>query len=85
MQAVYRFQAGSEQNPKLPIELPSPNLYTMLPREWPLARMSVSFRRANMLLRATLWRRVAELNFRGCAFEDLPELAMQDIKEDIDL
>ena len=35
----------------------------MLPREWPLARMSVSMRHASVLLRVTLLRRLAELSF----------------------
>ena len=43
-----------------------------VPREWPLARMSVSLRHVNMLLRATLLRRVAELSFQGHTFADLP-------------
>ena len=46
MQAINRFQFGSA------VDLPSHNLYTMLPREWPLARMSVSFRHISVFLRA---------------------------------
>lgn len=67
MQEIYRFQVMSIQRPQPPSELP-----TTLPREWPLARMSVSIRHVSILLRVTLLRRIAELSFRGHAFVDLP-------------
>ena len=55
----------------------------MLPKEWTLACMSVSIRHVNMLLRATLWRRVAELTFQGHPFEDLSEQVMQELVGDV--
>ena len=37
----------------------------MLPQEWPLARLSAQLRHVGVLLRVTLYRRLAELSFRG--------------------
>lgn len=56
----------------------------MLPREWPLARMSVSIRRVSVLLRVTLLRRLAELSFRGHDFVDLPKEVVREVRRDVD-
>ena len=50
----------------------------------PLARMSVSIRRVCVLLRITLFRRLAELSFRGHAFVDLPREVVQEVHRDVD-
>ena len=58
----------------------------MLPREWPLARTSVSIRRVSVLLRITLLRRLAELSFRGFAFTELPRevVVVKEVRRDVD-
>ena len=40
--------------------LPSLQLYSDLPREWPMARLCISNKQVNRLVRTFLWRRVAE-------------------------
>lgn len=38
---------ASHQSPTQQVALPALNLHTMLPREWPLARMCISRRQVN--------------------------------------
>ena len=47
------------------ITLPRMQLYSDLPREWPMARLCVSYKQVNRYVRAVLWRRVAESALRG--------------------
>ena len=54
-----------------PPTAPPVSLYANLPQEWPLARLSVQLRHIGVLLRVTLYRRAAELNFRGVDFRHL--------------
>ena len=80
MQELHRFQKLSLLDPSQPgASPPAPpptNLYAMLPREWPLARMSV--------LRVTLLRRLAELSFRGIGFTELPREVVREVHHDVD-
>ena len=66
----------------LPPAVPPVSLYANLPQEWPLARLSVQVRHISVLLRVTLYRRVAELNFRGVDFRALPREVMRNIVND---
>ena len=66
----------------LPPVVPPVSLYANLPQEWPLARLSVQVRHISVLLRVTLYRRVAELNFRGVDFRALPREVMRNIVND---
>ena len=66
----------------LPPVVPPVSLYANLPQEWPLARLSVQARHISALLRVTLYRRVAELNFRGVDFRALPREVMRSIVDD---
>ena len=66
----------------LPPVVPPVSLYANLPQEWPLARLSVQVRHISVLLRVTLFRRVAELNFRGVDFGALPREVMRNIVYD---
>ena len=66
----------------LPPVAPPVSLYANLPQEWPLARLSVQVRHIGVLLRVTLYRRVAELNFRGVDFRSLPREVMRNIVHD---
>ena len=59
--------------------VPPVSLYANLPQEWPLARLSVQLRHIGVLLRVTLYRRVAELNFRGVDFRHLQQEVMRSI------
>ena len=86
MQELHRFQ-------KLPLQAldqpdaPLPNApptYAMLPKEWPLARMSVLTRHVSVLLRGTLLRHLAELSFQGVAFTELPREVVRDVRRDFD-
>ena len=61
---------------------PPLSLYANLPQEWPLARLSVQLRHIGVMLRVTLFRRVAELNFRGVEFRRLPREVMTSIIHD---
>ena len=62
-----------------PPTAPPVSLYANLPQEWPLARLSVQLRHIGVLLRVTLYRRAAELNFRGVNFQHLPREVMRSI------
>ena len=88
MQELYRFQKLSLQaldQPDASLPAPPPtNLYAVLPKEWPLARMSVSMRHVSVLLRVTLLRRLAELSFRGIAFTELPREVVREVHHDFD-
>ena len=96
MQMVHRYQTLSvemiarasaetaERLEALPPAAPPVSLYTNLPQEWPLARLSVQLRHIGVLHGVTLYRRVAELSFRGVDFRQLPREVMKDICHEID-
>ena len=91
MQMVHRYQtlsvetdastsAGAAESPvALPPVTPPVSLYANLAQEWPLARLSVQLRHIGVLLRVTLYRRVAELSFRGVNFRQLPREVMRNV------
>ena len=91
MQMVHRYQTLSVEMlararaetaampAALPPVAPPVSLYANLPQEWPLARLSVQLRHIGVLLRVTLYRRVAELSFRGIDFRQLPREVMRNI------
>ena len=74
-QELHRFQK---------LSLQALNQPDTLPREWPLARMSVSMRHVSVLLRVTLLRRLAELSFRGFAFTEPPREVVREVQHDVD-
>ena len=59
-------------------------MYANLPTQWPLARISVYMRQVSVLLRVTLYRRLAELSFKGVDFQHLPREVVKHTKEDFD-
>ena len=66
-------------------ESPSGNVQVgNLPTEWPLARISVYMHHVSVLLRVTLYRRLAELSFKGVDFQHLPREVVKHAKEDFD-
>ena len=97
MQVVHRFQTLSilalkepeeltEAQPEaLPPNAPPTSLLAMLPQEWPLARLSVQLRHVGVLLRVTLYRRLAELSFRGAPFNQLPREVAREVRRDFDV
>ena len=74
----------AEKLETLPPVAPPVSLYANLPQNWPLARLSVQLRHIGALLRVTLYRQIAELNFRGIDFCQLPREVMKDICHDFD-
>ena len=63
--------------------LPSLQLYSDLPREWPMARLCVSNKQVNRLVRTFLWRRVAESALHGTPFGNIPEEINRDYIADL--
>ena len=63
--------------------IPSLQLYSDLPREWPMARLCVSNKQVNRLVRTFLWRRVAESALHGTSFGDIPEEINHDYIADL--
>ena len=55
------------------VPLPSIQIYSDLPREWPMARLAVSSKQINRLVRTFLWRRVTEQALHGSSFFDIPD------------
>ena len=70
--------------PVQPPVAPPTSLYANLPSEWPLARISVWMRHISVLLRVTLYRRLAELSFRGVDFTKLPREVVRHTRQDFD-
>ena len=76
MQILYDYQkaAGTTREAhgqKVP--LPSIQIYSDLPKEWPMARLAVSNKQINRLVRTFLWRRVTEQALHGSSFIDIPD------------
>ena len=76
MQILYDYQkaAGTTREAhgqKAP--LPSIQIYSDLPREWPMARLAISNKQINRLVRTFLWRRVTEQALHGSSFIDIPD------------
>ena len=63
--------------------LPSLQLYSDLPREWPMARLCISNKQVNRLVRTFLWRRVAESALHGTPFGNIPEEINRDYIADL--
>ena len=63
--------SGSMQGQSAP--LPSLQIYSDLPREWPMARLAISNKQINRLVRTFLWRRVTEKALHGSSFGDIPD------------
>ena len=76
MQALHDYQVAAHaaaETAKKGVALPSLQLYSDLPRECPMARLCISNKQVNRLVRTFLWRRVAERALRGTYFGDIPE------------
>ena len=55
------------------VPLPSLQIYSDLPREWPMARLAISNKQINRLVRTFLWRRVTEKALHASSFGDIPD------------
>ena len=76
MQALHVHQVAvhaAADADKKGMALPSLQLYSDLPREWPMARLCISNKQVNRLIRTFLWRRVAESALHGTYFGNIPE------------
>ena len=76
MQILYDYQkaAGTTREAHgQKVLLPSMQIYSDLPREWPMARLAVSNKQINRLVRTFLWRRVTEQALHGSSFTDIPD------------
>ena len=76
MQILYDYQKAAEATREAhgqKVPLPSIQIYSDLPREWPMARLAVSSKQINRLVRTFLWRRVTEQALHGSSFIDIPD------------
>ena len=76
MQALYDYQKvarTSRETDRQRVPLPSLQIYSDLPREWPMARLAISNKQINRLVRTFLWRRVTEQALHGSSFVDIPD------------
>ena len=76
MQALYDYQSAARAAREADGQsapLPSLQIYSDLPREWPMARLAISNKQINRLVRTFLWRRVTEKALHGSSFGDIPD------------
>ena len=76
MQALYDYQNAARtarETARQRAPLPALQIYSDLPREWPMARLAISSKQINRLVRTFLWRRVTEQALRGSSFVDIPD------------
>ena len=70
-QALYDYQNAARtasETARQRVPLPALQTYSDLPREWPMARLAISSKQINRLVRTFLWRRVTEQALRGSSF-----------------
>ena len=75
MQGLHGYQAtahAAAATARKGVALPPLQLYSDLPREWPMARLCISSKQVNRFVRTILWRRVAERALRGTYFGNIP-------------
>ena len=76
MQALYDYQNAARtasETARQRVPLPALQAYSDLPREWPMARLAISSKQINRLVRTFLWRRVTEQALRGSSFVNIPD------------
>ena len=74
MQALYDYAARTAREADgQSVPLPSLQIYCDLPGEWPMARLAISNKQINRLVRTFLWRRVTEKALHGSSFGDIPD------------
>ena len=86
MQVLYDYQQAARTASKTARQrapLPALQTYSDLPREWPMARLAISSKQINRLVRTFLWRRVTEQALHGSSFVDIPDEINQDYIGDL--
>ena len=86
MQALYDYQNAARtarETARQRVPLPALQIYSDLPREWPMARLAISSKQINRLVRTFLWRRVTEEALRGSSFVNIPDEINQAYIEDL--
>ena len=76
MQVLYDYQYAARtasETARQRVPLPALQTYSDLPREWPMARLAISSKKINRLVRTFLWRRVTEQALHGSSFVDIPD------------
>ena len=76
MQALHDYQSAARAAIEAhgqSVPLPSLQIYSDLPREWPMARLAISNKQINRLVRTFVWRRVTEQALHGSSFGNIPE------------
>ena len=76
MQALYEYQNAARtarETAGKGVPPPALPIYSDLPREWPTARLAISSKQINRLVRTFLWRRVTEQALRGSSFVSIPD------------
>ena len=84
--ALYSYQVAAQEatTPRRKgIVQPSIQIYSDLPREWPMARLCISYKQVNRYVRTALWRRVAEKGLHGTYFGRIPDELHQDLVGDL--
>ena len=85
-QVLYDYQQAARTASKTARQrapLPALQTYSDLPREWPMARLAISSKQINRLVRTFLWRRVTEQALHGSSFVDIPDEINQDYIGDL--
>ena len=76
MQVLYDYQSAARtasETARHRAPLPAVQTYSDLPREWPMARLAISSKQINRLVRTFLWRRVTEQALHGSSFVNIPD------------
>ena len=76
MQGLHEYQVAAHaaaDAARKGVALPSLQLCSDLPREWPMARLCISNKQVNRFVRTILWRRVAERALRGTSATSQPK------------
>ena len=86
MHALYSYQVAAQEatTPRRKgIAQPSIQIYSDLPREWPMARLCISYKQVNRYVCTAFWRRVAEKGLHGTYFGRIPLELHQDLVGDL--
>ena len=76
MHALHSYQVAAQEATtpsRKEMVRPSTRVYSDLPREWPMARLCVSYKQVNRYVRTALGRRVAEKGLQGTYFGRIPQ------------
>ena len=75
-QALYDYQNAARtarETARQRVPLPALQIYSDLPGEWPMARLAISSKQINRLVRTFLSKRVTEQALRGSSFVNIPD------------